>query len=220
MNNGNTRARIGFLWLEQLWQDIKHGCRVLASSPVFTIVSVLSLAIGIGANCAIFSFADALLLRPLPVARPGEIMTVGSTASFEALNASSLVSSYPEYLDIRGASQSFEALVALQQMCPELEKGTRRIGSVAAYYRVLSGLKSVMGRIAPAISRWADQEMSTCTRYAAVVVDHRLQENFACAAHVRPSPAIPPALWRRLPAAASAPVARLPPRAARASRRD
>ena len=112
MNNGNTRARIGFLWLEQLWQDIKHGCRVLASSPVFTIVSVLSLAIGIGANCAIFSFADALLLRPLPVARPGEIMTVGSTASFEALNASSLVSSYPEYLDIRGASQSFEALVA------------------------------------------------------------------------------------------------------------
>ena len=70
MNNGNTRARIGFLWLEQLWQDIKHGCRVLASSPVFTIVSVLSLAIGIGANCAIFSFADALLLRPLPVETP------------------------------------------------------------------------------------------------------------------------------------------------------
>jgi putative ABC transport system permease protein len=104
--------RIGFVWLEQLWQDVKHGCRVLISSPVFTIVSVLSLAIGIGANCAIFSFADALLLRPLPVARPGEIMTVGSTTSFEALNASALVSSYPEYLDIRDNSKSFDGLVA------------------------------------------------------------------------------------------------------------
>ena len=47
-------------------------------APGFTIVAVLSLAIGIGANCAIFSFADALLLRPLPVARPGEVFTVGS----------------------------------------------------------------------------------------------------------------------------------------------
>jgi hypothetical protein len=53
-----SHSRVGFVWLEQLWQDIKHGCRVLASSPVFTIVCVLSLAIGIGANCAIFSFAD------------------------------------------------------------------------------------------------------------------------------------------------------------------
>ena len=62
-----------------LWQDIRYGCRMLAASPGFTVVAVLSLAIGIGANCAIFSFADALLLRPLPVARPGEVFTVGST---------------------------------------------------------------------------------------------------------------------------------------------
>ena len=76
-----------------LWQDIRYGFRMLAASPGFTTVAVLSLAIGIGANCAIFSFADALLLRPLPVARPGEVLSVGSRSSLEALNASSLVSS-------------------------------------------------------------------------------------------------------------------------------
>src|SRR5688572_31646277 len=75
-------------WLERLWQDVKYGCRMLASAPAFTIVSVLSLAIGIGANSAIFSFADALLLRPLPVARPGEVVTVGSTSSLESLGRS------------------------------------------------------------------------------------------------------------------------------------
>jgi len=86
------------------------------ASPGFTIVAVLSLAIGIGANCAIFSFADALLLRPLPVARPGEVYTVGSRSSVEAFNASSLVSSYRDYVDIRDRSKSFDGLAAFQYL--------------------------------------------------------------------------------------------------------
>ena len=61
------------IWLEHLWQDVRYGCRMLARAPGFTAIAVLSLAVGIGANCAIFSFADALLLRPLPVARPGDV---------------------------------------------------------------------------------------------------------------------------------------------------
>jgi len=67
-----------FLRLGRLWQDIQYGCRQLAGSPGFATIAVLSLAIGIGANCAIFSFADALLLRPLPVARPGEVLTTAN----------------------------------------------------------------------------------------------------------------------------------------------
>jgi hypothetical protein len=61
----DRRARV------TLWQDLRYGCRMLAASPGFAVVSILSLAIGIGANTAIFSFADGLLLRPLPVARRG-----------------------------------------------------------------------------------------------------------------------------------------------------
>jgi hypothetical protein len=73
------------IFLERLWQDLRYGVRMLVGSPGFTIVAVLSLAIGIGANCAIFSFADALVLRPLPVPRPGEVYTVGSTTALRRL---------------------------------------------------------------------------------------------------------------------------------------
>ena len=58
------------------FQEIKLACRVLAKSPGFTAVAALSLALGIGANSAIFSLADALLLRPLPIRDPGAVVTV------------------------------------------------------------------------------------------------------------------------------------------------
>ena len=102
----STRPTGGWVWLERTWQDVRYGARLLAASPGFASIAVLSLAIGIGANCAIFSFADALLLRPLPVARPGEVFTVGSNSSVEAFGISSLVSSYRDYVDIRDRARS------------------------------------------------------------------------------------------------------------------
>jgi len=101
-----------WLWFERIWQDLHHGGRMLLRNPGFTLVAVVSLAIGIGANSAIFSFADALLFRPLPVARPGEIVTVGSVASFEAFGVTSLIMSYRDYLDLRDRNQSFDGLAA------------------------------------------------------------------------------------------------------------
>src|SRR5262245_45481291 len=109
-----TQSRANML--THFWQDLRYGARMLLATPGFTIVAVLSLAIGIGANSAIFSFADALLFRPLPVARPGDVFSVGATSSFEALNASSLVSSYRDYVDVRDRSKSFDGLAAFTNL--------------------------------------------------------------------------------------------------------
>jgi hypothetical protein len=82
----------------------------MRKSPGFTTVAVVSLAIGIGANAAVFSAADAYLLRPLTVPRPGEVLTVGSTSP--VAQPGSLAASYRDYTDIRDRSTSFEGLVA------------------------------------------------------------------------------------------------------------
>jgi hypothetical protein len=105
-------------WLETLWQDIRYGSRMLGRAPGFTAIAIVSLAVGIGANCAIFSFADALLLRPLPVARPGDVLTAGSTVSLEALGVSGLAASYRDYVDIRDRNRSFSDLGALLIVVP------------------------------------------------------------------------------------------------------
>lgn len=107
----NTRAVWGWTWIERLWQDLRYAWRMMFKNPGFTAVAVISLAIGIGANSAMFSLADGLILRPLPVSHPGDIVTVGFTSSLGG-GFSSVNASYRDYLDFRDKSQSFAGLVA------------------------------------------------------------------------------------------------------------
>src|SRR5436190_4584650 len=84
--------------LENVWQDVRYGARLLRRSPVFTLTAVLSLAIGIGANTAIFAPASALLLRPLPgVEQASRLVDIGRTQDGQDFDNSS----YPNYRDLR-----------------------------------------------------------------------------------------------------------------------
>jgi len=95
--------------METIWQDIKHGARVLRKSPAFTLVAVLTLALGIGANAAIFSIVNAFLLRPLPVPNPEQLVFVANSHP-ENLEPHRI--SYLDYQDYSGQSDAFTDLAA------------------------------------------------------------------------------------------------------------
>jgi len=173
---GSNRSLLGLVGFERLWQDMRYGGRVLAGSPGFATIAVLSLAIGIGANCAIFSFADALLLRPLPIARPGEVFTVGSTASLEALGASSLVSSYRDYVDIRDRAKSFVGLAAFRGVTVGFATDPRATPKLKLGMLVSGNLFSLMG-VEPTLGRaFTPDEDQVPGRDAVVVLGRTMWE--------------------------------------------
>jgi len=72
----DTRAAWGWTILEQLGQDVRYALRTMAANRLFTVLIVLSLGLGIGANTAIYSFVDAILLRSLPVTDPESLVVL------------------------------------------------------------------------------------------------------------------------------------------------
>jgi putative ABC transport system permease protein len=96
--------------LERLWQDLRHGLRVFARNPGLTAIAVASIAFGTGANVAIFSVADTMLLRPLPVSQPSEIVSVGSRVRHGPRYRHA--ASHPDYLDLRDRATSVTGLAA------------------------------------------------------------------------------------------------------------
>src|SRR5215472_11551679 len=132
-----------WLWWEHLKRDVVYAGRVLSRNPGFTLVAVLSLALGIGANSIVFSVVNALLLRPLPVENPEQLASLESNTGGPGL-------SFPDYRDLRDRNQAFAGLVGYRVAPMELDssEGANRIWGYLAtgnYFDVL-GLHPALGR--------------------------------------------------------------------------
>jgi putative ABC transport system permease protein len=96
------------IFMEKLIQDLRYGLRTILKQPTFTAIAVLALALGIGANTAIFSVINTVLLKPLPFVAPEKIVGVWNTAEKE----DQFSATYPDFVDWRERQQSFEYLAA------------------------------------------------------------------------------------------------------------
>jgi len=81
-------------------------------------------------------------------------------------------------------AEDFGALAGLHALCPELEADGQGLRAVSIYYRMVAALRWLCGSRLPACSAWAQHEMATCSRYAAVLLDQRLERNLACRAEI------------------------------------
>jgi len=128
--------------------DLRYAIRTLRQSPGFALTAIASIGLGIGANSAIFSLADGLLLRPLPVPNPSRVVTLRSRTPSGKLGELS----YPDFADLRDHNQSFDGLVAYQvapcgmatdpKAQPQLRFGFQVSGN---FFRVLE-IKPQIGR--------------------------------------------------------------------------
>jgi predicted permease len=103
------REQRGVSWIENLGQDLRYGARMLRKNPGFTAVAVLTLALGIGANTAIFTVVNALLLRPLPVRNPEELVQLVTRSGSSELNYDF---AYPDYQQLRDGGRTLTGLFA------------------------------------------------------------------------------------------------------------
>jgi predicted permease len=139
-----------WLWWDHLRQDLRHGLRVLSKSPGFTVIAILTLALGIGANTAIFSVVDCLVFRPLPVDHPGNVVFLTSSRKGHSPGT---VFSYPDFMDIQ--KQTTDAFSDVSAVGMFVMDGLTMDGKSESmwscyvtgnFFRLL-GLKPALGRL-------------------------------------------------------------------------
>ncbi len=144
------------LWLQpqrledEMFQDVRFGARMMRKSPLLTLAAVLSLALGIGANTAIFSVVSAVMLRPLPYREPERLVKVYQVPPDSARGLMSSIWSYPRFEVLRDQSQSFAAVAGYTQNQYNLtgtsEPERLKVEMVSASYFPALGVEAVAGR--------------------------------------------------------------------------
>jgi len=168
-------------WLARFQRDVNYAARSLRKNPVFTLVAVLTLALGIGANTAIFSTIDAVMLRPLPFSAADQLVRIYSTKNGVPIRGTGAAGG-PSVLDMRDFAQnshSFQKMVAYDAWRKNVSFGNSaepeqmRVGLVpAAYFEVLE-IQPIMGRL------FTDEENHEGKNYVAAISARLWRERFA-----------------------------------------
>jgi putative ABC transport system permease protein len=164
-----SRDARGARWLEELWQDLHYGSRMLAKNPGFTTVAVITLALGIGANSVIFSFFNGVLLRPLPFQRPNQLVLLDEIATNR--EGVSLGVSWPNYLDWRAQNQVFSDLGVYQDITFTLT-GSGDAEELSGAF-TSERLFETLG-VAPQLGRTFTPEEYQTGHHRAVILSHSL----------------------------------------------
>src|SRR5947209_5246955 len=132
--------------MERLWRDLKYGIRTLAKSPGFTIIAVLTLALGIGANTAIFSVVNSVVLAPLPYRQPDQLVIVWAKNPAGRY----IAPSYPDFQDWQRDTRSFQEMAAFNSHAydvthPGVPEHLDGCQISPGFFRTL-GVNLVMGR--------------------------------------------------------------------------
>jgi predicted permease len=143
------RASVGVRWWGELGSDLHHGWRLLCKNPAFTAVAVLTLALGVGANTAIFSIVNAVLLRSLPFAHPDRLVKI--VASNRDVDARDIGFSVPELDDLRSRAGVFDQVTVVWPNDVDLA-GTERprrleMLAVSPNYFSMLGTSAHLGRV-------------------------------------------------------------------------
>src|SRR5215469_13642295 len=148
--NEEIRQTWGLVWLEQIGQDLRFGFRSLRRSPLFTVVAVSTLAFGIGANTAIFSLMDQVLLQLLPVKHPAQLVLVAERGTRFGDSWGDKDISYPMYRDFRDGNQVFSGMFCRFPTGISLGYGdrTERVDAelVSGSYFPVLGVTAIIGR--------------------------------------------------------------------------
>ena len=134
-----------------LGRDLRHALRALRKNPAFTLVVVMTLGLGIGANAAIFSLMDQVLFRALPVHDPGRLVLLDGPGPFRGRTVNLMTFSYPMYMDFRDRTETFSGVLARFQMSMTVAwkgQAERADGDLVSgnYFEVL-GVKPALGRV-------------------------------------------------------------------------
>jgi len=137
------------IWMiEEVWQDLRYGARMMVKHRGFTLVAVLSLALGIGANTTIFSLANKALLRPLPIEEPARMVAVSNTSLRGRMSSGF---SYANYRDLRDRNDVLTGLLAYEPAPASLSHDgiNERVWGylVSGNYFDLLGAKAALGRL-------------------------------------------------------------------------